>query len=224
MPLFVCVEKGGVAMSWLYERREWLDGLRPFVEIAHRLILPVPYPDRDDVEVEIILALKQVTDKQSEVGEAYLWGTARNVVRRYWRKKYRQAKMFRYLYEGNKGEMVADDWKFISHDGDSYARLDSLAILATLPQRLVEIGYKRLNGEELDTADEWYWMRHKVKLGCRKRGDQLSDWERRRVVQLRNQGLSVSKIAKTLVRSRKSIDLCLAKAGLREAPPYLTKK
>ncbi len=211
-------------MSWLYERRDQLDGLRPFVEIAHHLIFPVPYHDRDDVEQEIVITLKRVTDKHSEVGENYLWGAARNVVRLYWRKRYRQARRFRRLYEGNRGEMVAEDWAFVSDDGDSAARLDAIATLATLPKRLVEIGYKRLNGEELNTADEWYWMRHKAKLDCRKRGDQLSEWEKRRVTQLHNQGLSVSKIAKTMGRGRRTIDLCLVRAGLREAPPYLASR
>ena len=211
-------------MSWLYERREQLDGLRPFVEIAHRLIAPVPPHDRDDVEQEIVITLKRVTDRRDEVGEDYLWGIARNVVRLYWRKRYRQAKRFRYLYEGSRGEMVAEDWTFVSDDGDSDARLDAIATLATLPERLVQIGHKRLNGERLSEADEWYWMRHKAKLDCRKRGDQLSDWEKRRVAQLHNEGLSVSKIARAMGRSRKAIDLCLVKAGLREAPRYLARK
>ena len=74
-------------MSWLYERRDQLDRLRPFVEIAHRLIIPVPYQDRDDVEQEIVITLKRVIDRRGEVGENYLWGAARNVVRLYWRKK-----------------------------------------------------------------------------------------------------------------------------------------
>ena len=211
-------------MSWLYEHRDQLDGLRPFVEIAHRLIYPVPYHDKDDVEQEIVITLKRVTDRHGEVAENYLWGAARNVVRLYWRKRYRQAKRLRHLMESNRGEMVAETWQFVSDDGDYEARLDAIATLATLPKRLVEIGYKRLNGEKLNTADEWYWMRHKVKLDCRKRGDQLSEWEKRRVAQLRKEGLSVSKIAKTMGRGRRTIDLCLVKAGLREAPPYLSRK
>jgi len=211
-------------MSWLYERRDQLDGLRPFVEIAHCLLYPIPYHDRDDVEQEIIITLKRVIDKHGEVAENYLWGAARNVVRLYWRKKYRQARRLRHLVESNRGEMVAETWQFVSDDGDNEARLDAIAMLATLPKRLVEIGYKRLNGEELNTADEWYWMRHKRKLDCRKRGDQLSKWEKRRVAQLHNQGLSVYKIAKTMGRGRRTIDLCLVRAGLREAPPYLASR
>ena len=211
-------------MSWLYDRREQLDGLRPFVEIAHRLIYPVPYHDRDDVEQEIVITLKRVVDRHGEVEDNYLWGAGRNVVRHYWRKGYRQARRLHHLTESNRGEMVAETWQFVSDKGDNDARLDAIAMLATLPKRLVEIGYKRLNGEELNTADEWYWMRPKAKLDCRKRGDQLSDGEKRRVAQLHKEGLSVSKIAKTLGRGRKTIDLCLVKAGLREAPPYLVRR
>jgi len=211
-------------MSWLYDRRDQLDGLRPFVEIAYRLIFPVPLHDRDDVEQEIVITLKRITDKHGEVAENYLWGAARNVVRLYWRKRYRQVRRLQHLVESNRGEMVAETWKFVSEDGNNEARLDAIAILATLPKRLVEIGYKRLDGEELNTADEWYWMRHKAKLDCRKHGDQLSEWEKRRVAQLHNEGLSVSKIAKTLGRGRRTIDLCLVKAGLREAPPYLASR
>ena len=117
---------------------------------------------------------------------------------------------------------MGDSSNSVAHNRD--ARLDAIAMLATLPKRLVEIGYKRLNGEELNTADEWYWMRQKRKLDCRKRGDQLSDWEKRRVAQLHKEGLSVSKIARTIGRGRRTIDLCLVKAGLRRAPPYLSKK
>jgi DNA-directed RNA polymerase specialized sigma24 family protein len=211
-------------MSWLYDRREQLDGLRPFVEIAHNLIYPVPYHDRDDVEQEIIITLKRITDRRGEIAENYLWGAARNVVRHYWRKQYRQARRLRHLVESNRGEMVAETWEFVSDEGDSAARLDAIAMLATLPQRLVEIGYKRLNGERLSEADELYWMRHKAKLDCRKRGDQLSEWEKRRVMQLHNEGLSVSKIARAMSRGRKTVDLCLVKAGLRVAPPYLAIK
>jgi DNA-directed RNA polymerase specialized sigma24 family protein len=211
-------------MSWLYDRRDQLDGLRPFVEIAHRLIYQVPHHDRDDVEQEIVVTLKLVTDRFGQVGENYLWGAARNVVRHYWRKQYRQARRLRYFYPSNRGEMIAGQWTFVSEDGDNAARLDAIATLATLPKRLVEIGYKRLNGERLREADELYWMRQKAKLECRKRGDQLSDWEKRRVAQLHNKGLSVSKIARAMSRGRKTIDLCLVKAGLREAPPYLASK
>ena len=69
---FVLWERG--SMSWLYDRREQLDGLRPFVEIAYRLTYPIPYHDRDDVEQEIVITLKQVSDRHGEAEKNYLWG------------------------------------------------------------------------------------------------------------------------------------------------------
>jgi len=202
-------------MSWLYERLDQLGELRPFVEIAHTLLYGIPPDDRDDVEQEIILMLKRVTDKRGDVSRAYLWGVARNVVRIYWWKRYRDAGRLRHLMASNTKEDLV--WR----DGDNGARLDAIAILATLPPRLVEIGYKRLNGEELNDADESYWMKYKAKLDCRKRGDQLSEMERRRIVRLHNHGLPVIKIAKIMGRGRQTIDRCLVDAGLKEVLPYL---
>lgn len=139
-------------MSWLYERREHLNGLRPFVEIAHRLIFPIPSLDRDDAEQEIVITLKRVTEKRGEVAKNYLWGTARNVVRLYWRKRYQHAKRVCHLCESDRGEMVPGEWQYVSNNGDNDARLDPIATLSILPKRLVEIGYKRLNGERLSEA------------------------------------------------------------------------
>ena len=209
-------------MSWLYERRDQLDGLRPFVEIAYPFRLHVKPEDRDDIEQEIVVALIKVSQKHNgNTSPQLLKFCARGVVNRYWRKWYRQRNRSHRLYEDNRN-MAGESWNTVSINRD--ARLDAIAMLATLPKRLVEIGYKRLNGEELNTADEWYWMRHKAKLNCRKRGDQLSEWEKRRVAQLHKEGLSVSKIARTMGRGRKTVDLCLVRAGLREAPPYLARK
>ena len=200
-------------MSWLYERLDQLNGLRPFVEIAHSLLYPIPPDDRDDVEQEIIIMLKRVTDKRGDVSKAYLWGVARNVVRIYWWKRYRESRRLRCLIDGGgKAELV---WR----DGDNDARMDAIAVLATLPPRLVEIGYKRMNSEQLSDADECYWAKYKAKLDCRKRGDQLSERERRRIVRLRNQGLPVQRIAKHMGRGRQTIDRCLVDAALKKSCP-----
>ena len=209
-------------MSWLYERRDQLDGLRPFVEIAYPFRLHVKPEDRDDIEQEIVIALIKLSRKHDgDASPQLLKFCARCVVNRYWRKWYRQRDRSHRLYDDSRNT-VGESWNSVSINRDS--RLDAIAMLATMPKRLVEIGYKRLKGEELNTADEWYWMRHKAKLNCRKRGDQLSEWEKRRVAQLHKEGLSVSKIARTMGRGRKTIDLCLVRAGLREAPPYLARK
>ena len=107
-------------MSWLYEHRDQLDGLRPFVETAYRITYNIPPGDRDDVEQDIVIALIRLSQKRKE--PAYLWGVARKEVKRYWCKKcYREGK-FRPFYED-----------FASEDGDNDARLDALAVLATLP-------------------------------------------------------------------------------------------
>ena len=197
-------------MSWLYEHRDQLDGLRPFVEIAYHVTYNLPPSDRDDVEQDIVIALMRVSQKHKE--PAYLWGVARKEVKRYWSKKcYREGK-FRPFYE---------DEDFSSKDGDNDARLDALAVLATLPKRLMETGYDRLNGKKLNAADQGYWVRHKAKLDCRKGGRQLSDWEKRRIVRLHGEGKSVYKIAKAMGRSTTTIRLYLFNAGLRrirEAP------
>ena len=197
-------------MSWLYEHRDQLDGLRPFVEIAYHVTYNIPPSDRDDVEQDIVIALMRVSQRCSDT--PYLWGVARKEVKRYWSKKCYQATKFLHLYE---------DGNFASQNGDIDARLDALATLLTLPERLVEIGYDRLNGKELSVADQGYWVRHKAKLDYRKGGRQLSDWEKRRIVRLHGEGMSVYKIAKAMGRSTTTIRLYLFNAGLRrirEAP------
>jgi len=187
-------------MSWLYDHREQLDGLRPFVEMAYHVTYGVDPCDRDDVEQDIVIALILVSQKRKE--PAYLWGVARKEVKRYWhRKLYREGK-FRPFYE---------DEDFTSPDGDNDARLDALAVLATLPKRLVAIGYDRLNGKELNAADQQYWIRHKAKLDCRKNGRELSDGERRRIARLHDKGKSIYEIMKATGRHRKTVKLCLNK-------------
>jgi len=185
-------------MSWLYEHRDQLDGLRPFVEIAYRITYGIDPCDRDDVEQDIVIALIRVSQKRKE--PAYLWGVARKEVKRYWCKKcYREGK-FRSFYE---------DEDFASHDRDIDARLDAIATLATLPKRLVEIGYARLNQRKLNAADQRYWIRHKGKLDCRKNGREVSDWEKRRIARLHDEGLSVYQICKATGRHHATVNLCL---------------
>ncbi|MBI4285752.1 MAG: response regulator transcription factor [Chloroflexi bacterium] len=224
-------------MPWLYEHREQLDEeLAYFVEIAHHFTGKVPPHDRDDVEQEIVITLKRVTQRRGDMGHDYLWAVARKVVTRYWHNTYRRARRYLCLQEGARGEIVArmwkvlsdgdrdEEWTLVADDGDKDARLDAIATLATLPQRLKEIGYKRLNGEKLSEADRFYWMRQKTKLGVPKRGDQLTDWEKRRVLKLYQEGLLVFQIARTLGRSETPIYLCLAQAGLKEAPAHMFKR
>ena len=185
-------------MSWLYDHRDQLDGLRPFVEIAYRNTYGIPPCDGDDVEQDIVIALMRVSQRRSD--PAYLWGVARKEVKRYWYKKcYREGK-FRPFNE---------DEDFASEDGDNNARLDALAVLATLPKRLVEIGYDRLNEKRLNATDRKYLTRHRAKLVCRKNGWEVSDWEGRRIARLHDEGISVYQIRKTTGRCRATVKRCL---------------
>lgn len=191
-------------MSWLYDHRDQLDGLRPFVEIAYSATYGIAPCDRDDVEQDIVIALTLVSQKCKD--PAYLRGVARKEVKRYWhRKLYREGK-FRPFYL---------DEDFASQEEDNDARLDALAVLRSLPQRLVAIGYDRLNGKKLSAADQQYWIRHKAGLECRKNGREVSTRERRQIIRLHNKGHSVYEIMKATGRHRKTVYQCLATARVK---------
>ena len=116
-------------MSWLYEHRDQLNGSRSLAEIAYHITYDVPPYDRDDVEQDIIITLMRV--KQRNDNPAYLWGVARNELRKY---------RFRKWYESRKFCSFDDCQVIISQGGNSDARLDAIATLATLPKRLLRIG------------------------------------------------------------------------------------
>ena len=52
-------------MSWLYNHREQLDGYRLYAEIAHRFRPKVLPEDRDDIEQDRIIKLKEEADKHT---------------------------------------------------------------------------------------------------------------------------------------------------------------
>lgn len=200
-------------MPWLYEHRHQLDGLQPLAEIAHWAVIShVPPEDQDDVEQEIVISLMQTVEKYGNKGKNYLWAVARNRIYEYLRRKYKEKRLC-YIHESDKGEMAGGTWVFL-HDGDTDARLDAIATLATLPERLIQIGYKILNGEKLSEADQHYWIRQKArlrpKLNCRRYAIHLSDWEKRRILQLHREGVSMCKIARTMERSNKAVMRVLA--------------
>ncbi len=181
-------------MSWLYEHRDRLNGLRPFVEMAYKAVYPVPAEDKDDVEQDIIITLLRVSQKNSNTD--YLRGVARTQVKRYWQKKcYREGKA-RVFYEGE---------DFPSQGVDIDARLDAISALAALPVRLVEIGHKRLYGHKLHAADQKYLTAAKQA----RNGWQVSEWERKRIARLRSEGLSVNQIFIATGRARGTINMCL---------------
>ena len=199
-------------MSWLYNHRDQLDGYRLYAEIAYRFRPKVLPDDRDDVEMDIILELKKVADREGEITEGYLVGCARNVVKTYWRKKYRERRRISHLYEGDKGLMIAGSWKIVSYDPDIEARLDARAKLKTLPKRMVKVGLKRAEGERLNNADKLYLCRQRHRLS---KFNWTTDAE---IEQMRHlyidEGLSSVEVAKITGRGRATVQRHLNKLGV----------
>ncbi len=205
-----------MSWSWLYDRRDQLDGYKSFAHIAYTLRRHVLPEDRDDVEMNIILKLKIVSDKRNgEITPASLWFVGRCMIADYWKRKYRERRKSARLYEVEKGEIVADRqrWHYISHSSDIDTELDTKAVLNTLPERLKRIGEMLVNGERLNTADKCYLSRQRARLleGYKY---QVGDTEAERIRRLWEQGLSRCKIAKALGRSHTTISKHIKKMEL----------
>jgi len=199
-------------MSWLYNHREQLDGYQLYAEIAYRFRPKVLPDDRDDIEMEIALKLKAEADRHTEVTLGFLYAVARNTVRTYWREKYRERRRFCRLYEGDKGEMIADKWKFVTPAPDIEGRLDAIATLNTLPKRMVKAGVTRAEGGKLNNADKLYL--------CRQRHRQSKyNWtdaekiERMRQLYV-DEGLPCAKVAEIVEKSRVTVQRQLNKLGV----------
>ena len=204
-----------MSWSWLYDCREEIDdGYRPLAEIAYRLRPLVMAQDRDDIEMDIILKLKEVSDKHNgKADSALLWFCARCEVVHYWRKKKREARRFRHLYEGDKGEMIADNWEFVSHDPDINSKLDARAVLKALPKRLVQIGIKVAEGERLSNADKLYLSRKRREPSEHYHHATEAEIEQMRRLYV-DEGLSSNKIARIVGRSPTTVQRCLGELGL----------
>jgi len=199
-------------MSWLYNHRDQLDGYQLYAEIAYRFRPKVLPDDRDDIEMEIALKLKAEADRHTEVTLGFLYAVARNIVRTYWREKYRERRRFCRLYEGDKGEMIADKWKFVTPAPDIEGRLDAIATLNTLPKRMVKAGVTRAEGGKLNNADKLYL--------CRQRHRQSKyNWtdaekiERMRQLYV-DEGLPCAKVAEIVEKSRVTVQRQLNKLGV----------
>ena len=199
-------------MSWLYNHREQLDGYQLYAEIAYRFRPKVLPDDRDDIEMEIILTLKTEADRHTKVTLGFLYAVARNTVRNYWRKKYRERRRFCSLYEGDKGEMIADKWKFVTPAPDIEGRLDAIATLNTLPKRMIKTGAIRAEGGKLNNADKLYL--------CRQRHRQSKyNWtdaekiERMRQLYV-DEGLPCAKVAEIVGTSRATVQRHLGELGV----------
>jgi len=199
-------------MSWLYNHREQLDGYELYAEIAYRFRLKVLPEDRDDIEMEIVLKLKAEADKHTEVTMGFLYAVAKNVVRTYWRKKYRERRRFCRLYEGDKGEMIADGWKLVSNNPDIEARLDARATLNTLPERMVKAGIIRDEGGKLNNADKLYLCRQRHRQSKYNWSD-AEKIERIRELYV-DEGLNCTEVAKIVGKGRSTVQRQLNKLGV----------
>jgi len=199
-------------MSWLYDHRDQLDGYQIYAEIAYRFRPKVLPDDRDDIEIEIVLKLKALADKKDQVTIGFLYAVARNIVRTYWRKKYRERRRFCCLYEGDKGEMVADGRKIVSYDPDIAGRIDARALLKTLPERMVKTGIIRDEGGKLNNADKLYLCRQRHRISKYNHSDaEKIEWMRQLYV---DEGLNCTKVAKIVSKSRSTVQNHLNKLGV----------
>ncbi len=202
--------------SWLYDHQDQLDGYKAFARVAYTLRRHVLPEDRDDIEMDIILKLKTVSDKRNgEITPASLWFVGRCMIADYWKRKYREKRRFARIFEVDKGEIVADRqrWHYITHSSDTDTALDTRAIINALPDRLKRIGERLVNGERLNTADKCYLSRQRAKL-IEDYSYQVGDTEAERIRRLWEQGLSRCKIARVLGRSHTTISKYLNKMGL----------
>ncbi len=201
--------------SWLYDRRDQLDGYRAFAEIAYRLRPKVLPQDRDDIEMDIILKLKEVSDRHSGMGDltALLWHCARAKIADYWKRKEREKRRYARIYTCDKGEMVSENWGYIYAVHDADTELDTKGVLKSLPARLIEVGDKLVNGEKLNVADKSYLSRQRAKL-LEDYNYHVGDAEAERIRCLWEHGLSRRKIAKMLGRSSTTITKYLKKMAL----------
>ncbi|MFH0769455.1 MAG: helix-turn-helix domain-containing protein [Chloroflexota bacterium] len=200
--------------SWLYDRRDQLDGYEAFAHIAYTLRRHVLNEDRDDIEMDIILKLKQVSDKRDgEITPASLWFVGRCMIADYWKRKDRERRRTARIFDGKYGEMVSHSWKYIYSQVDTDDGLDTRAVLNTLPGRLRRIGELLVNGEKLNHADKSYLSRQRAKL-LEDYNYNVGDTEAERIRRLWEQGLSRTKIARALGRSRTTISKYLNKMAL----------
>jgi len=208
--------------SWLYERRHQLDGLKPLLEIAHWFVIShVPPEDQDDVEQEILIALWLRGLKCGSKGKPYLWTVARYQLYAYLRRRYKEKRLW-HIDVNDEGEILGETQVFL-HDGDIDTRLDAITTLATIPERLIQIGHKLLNGEKLSEAETHYRINQKAKLNCRRYAQRLFNWEKRRILRLHRKGMSVNKIARTMERSNRAVMRVLADSQPLSRQGWLAK-
>ncbi len=209
-------------MSYLYEHREQLGNNKRLAEIAYSVTFSIPPEDRDDVEQKIVVDLIEV--KKKATTEHYLWKAARHMVACYWEHYYREKERSLHFRESNRGEVTEVDWHYLSVSDDTDARLDAVAILSTLPPRLIEIGLKKLNGEPLTNAEVLYRQKRRNKLKPNRPTGCISGEEKQRVIELNRKGLNNDEITRATGRSALSVRNVLKEAGLTSAYQYQVER
>ena len=200
--------------SWLYDRQEQLDGYRAFARIAYTLRRHVLPEDRDDIEMDIILKLKAVSDKRNgEIKPASLWFVGRCMIADYWKRKDIEQRRSAHIIDSKYGEMASHSWDYISQCPDTDEELDNTAIINTLPERLRQIGERLVNGEKLNHADKSYLSRQRAKL-LEDYNYNVGDTEAERIRRLWEKGLSRGKIARALGRSHTTVTKYINKMAL----------
>jgi len=199
-------------VSWLYNHRDQLDGYELYAEIAYHFRPKVLPDDRDDIEMEIVLKLKTEADKKDQVTIGFLYVVARNVVRSYWRKKYREQRRFCRLYEGEKGEMIADGREIFTPAPDIEALIDARATLNRLPERMVKAGAVRAEGGKLNNADKLYLCRQRHRISKYNWSD-AEKIERMRQLYV-EEDLTCLEVAKAVGKGRTSVQNHLNKLGV----------
>ncbi len=206
-------------MSYLYEHREQLGENSHLAEIAYSVTFSIPPDDRDDVEQKIVVDLIEV--KKKVTNERYLWKAARHMVAGYWEHYYREKEISLHFRESSQGEVTEHKWQYLRAPDGIDARLDAVAILSTLPPRLIAIGLKKLSGEPLTNADRLYQHKRRKKLKPNRPTGCISNEEKQRVIELNRKGLNNEEIIRSTGRAACSIRTVLKEAGLRSA--YLSE-
>ena len=144
-----------------------LDGeWRQWYETAHRFEHKVPAQDRGEIRHNIILELALARDGGKPFSEAMMCRVASFVVADYWRKAKR------------KPTLLSLDTKIENGDGDTTELLETIADdraidveawsdartwLLGCPKRLVVIANKRVKGIPLNSKDQRYFTRQRLK-------------------------------------------------------------
>ncbi len=133
-------------------------------------------------------------------------------MRTYWRKKYRERRRFCRLYEGDKGEWIADGRKLIAPVPDIEAMIDARATLNTLPKRMVKAGAIRDEGGKLNNADKLYLCRQRHKQSKYNWSD-AEKIERMRQLYV-DERLPCAEVAKIVGKGRTTVQRQLTKLGV----------